>query len=109
MLTKIKAKPVRPQMIKQAPSLAEQPRLTLAESIPGRPAAHVWSATAQKDWQNEIESHWLAAYGTVWLNGTPATMLPDDLRDLQDLHARLFSRSCPHPPALLWRPAEKRY
>lgn len=95
---KIKASQCAPDEVKQAllrwqNSLA----LTLAESIlvalPPR-----LSATAQKDWQNEIESHWLQLTEQFWLNGTPATMLPDDLRDLQDLHARLFSHDLAHIP-----------
>lgn len=71
--------------------------LTLAESIlvalPPR-----LSATTQKDWQNEIESHWGQLTEQLWLDDKLGSMLPYDLRDLQNLHARLFSHDLAHIP-----------
>lgn len=71
--------------------------LTLTESIlvalPPR-----LSATAQKDWQNEIEHHWHQLTEQFWLDCKPTTVLPDDLHKLQNLHARLFSHDLAHTP-----------
>jgi hypothetical protein len=50
------------------------------------------SATDQKDWHNEVKSHWL------WLVSDLTVMYPEPLRELQKLHARLFSHDLAHIP-----------
>jgi hypothetical protein len=95
---KIKASPctqneVKEELHRWQSSLA----LTLTESIlialPPR-----LSATAQKDWQSEIESHWQQITEQLWLDSKSSIMLSNDLRKLQNLHARLFSHDLAHIP-----------
>lgn len=48
------------------------------------------SATAQKDWLNEVESHWQRLAEII--------DLPGSLREMQKQHARLFSHDLAHIP-----------
>lgn len=52
------------------------------------------SAMAQKDWQNEVENHWCRL---VKASGLTARY-PKPLRELQKMHARLFSHDLAHIP-----------
>lgn len=52
------------------------------------------SATAQKDWKNEVESHWHRLAETSDLTA----MYLEPMRELQKLHARLFSHDLAHIP-----------
>lgn len=52
------------------------------------------SASAQKDWQNEVENHWCRL---VEASGLMARY-PESLREMQKMHARLFSHDLAHIP-----------
>lgn len=52
------------------------------------------SVTSQKDWQDEVESHWLRLVEASALTARYAKQL----RELQKLHARLFSHDLAHIP-----------
>ena len=56
------------------------------------------SATAQKDWQDEVVSHWNPLVEQLRLASDPTVMYSESLRELQKLHARLFSHDLAHIP-----------
>jgi hypothetical protein len=56
------------------------------------------SATAQKDWQNEVKSHWHRLTEQLWLTSGLTASYPEPLRELQKMHARLFSHDLAHIP-----------
>lgn len=56
------------------------------------------STTAQKDWQNEVESQWHRLSEQFWLVSDLTTICLRPLRELQKLHARLFSHDLAHIP-----------
>jgi hypothetical protein len=52
------------------------------------------SATAQKDWQNEVANHWCRLVEASGVTGR----YPEPLRELQKLHVCLFSHDLAHIP-----------
>jgi len=56
------------------------------------------STTAQKDWQKEVENHWHRLADQLWLASGLTARYPEPLRELQKMHARLFSHDLAHIP-----------
>jgi hypothetical protein len=71
--------------------------LTMTESIlaalpPGL------SATARSEWDNEVKDKWKWLVDCLTIKDRQVLPLSDTLRDLQNLHARLFSHDLAHIP-----------
>lgn len=84
---------VTTELLRWETSLATTLLESMLISLPPR-----LSATAQNEWQSEVESHWERLTVLSWLDSDMKTMLPNNLRDLQNLHARLFSHDLAHIP-----------
>lgn len=84
---------VKQELYRWQKSLASMLTESVLSALPQR-----LSATAQKDWESEVEVHWRRLSEQRWLAGDRTATNPESLRDLQKEHAYLFSHDLAHIP-----------
>lgn len=84
---------VKQELYRWENSLASMLTESILSALPPR-----ISVTAQKDWQDEVESHWHRLSEQLWLASDLTDMYPKSLRDMQKVHDRLFSHDLAHTP-----------